>query len=218
MFEICLFSPKVRFRNHRVWKCTKWIDEGHSPITAKLFNDILKPVWKISQYPFSYERWDGIGKYRPISLMSNVYKLFAKILLETLDKNQPIEPVGCKKNYSVTDHIHTINQILGKIQRIPEAHLSNLYQIFESIWHPNYNYTWSSLKKHGVNNTYIDIIKNIYNLSKRHIKLESKRDPLPVNTGVRQGHPISPKLLNAVLEKIFKMTGTIMVSTSLAAA
>lgn len=61
---------------------------------------------------------DDIANYRPISLISNVYKIFAKLILEritqVLDENLPIEQTGFRKNYNTIDYIHTINQILEK--------------------------------------------------------------------------------------------------------
>lgn len=54
-----------------------------------------------------------------------------------------------------------------------------------------------------MDDAYIKIIKSIYKGCKSRIKLETKGDPFPINRGVRQGDPISPKLFNAVLESIF---------------
>ena len=51
-----------------------------------------------------------LGNYRPISLLSNVYKLFTKITA-ALDFNQPREQAGFRSGFSTTDHLHVVNQI-----------------------------------------------------------------------------------------------------------
>jgi transposase len=61
-----------------------------------------------------------LNNYRTISLLSNLYKLFTKILTNRLakimDQNQQPEQVGFRAKYSTVDHLHTINQIIGKTQ------------------------------------------------------------------------------------------------------
>ncbi|GBP30024.1 Putative uncharacterized transposon-derived protein F52C9.6 [Eumeta japonica] len=60
------------------------------------------------------------------------------------------------------------------------------------------------LRQQGVENTYIEIIRNIYNISVSRIRLESKGDLFPTNRAVRQRDPLSSKLFTAVLENIFR--------------
>ena len=59
-----------------------------------------------------------IKNYRPICLLSNMYKLFTKIITtrleKKLDENQPREQAGFRSKYSTTDHIHAINQLKVK--------------------------------------------------------------------------------------------------------
>ncbi|XP_012545500.1 uncharacterized protein LOC105841574 [Bombyx mori] len=60
------------------------------------------------------------------------------------------------------------------------------------------------LIEQGIQNVYINIIKKIYSKSKAGIRLESMGDVFPIERGVRQGDPLSPKLLTAVLEQMFR--------------
>ena len=59
-----------------------------------------------------------ITNYRPICLLSNMYKLFTKIITtrleKKLDENQPREQAGFRNKYSPTDHIHVINRLKEK--------------------------------------------------------------------------------------------------------
>lgn len=53
-------------------------------------------------------------------------------------------------------------------------------------------------------NTYVNVIKNIYNYSKVRVKIEFLGDSFPINKGVRQGDPLTPKLFSEVLEQMFR--------------
>ena len=59
-----------------------------------------------------------LKNYRPISLLSNLYKVFTKILTvrltKVLDENQPIEQAGFRSGYSTIDHINTSSQLKEK--------------------------------------------------------------------------------------------------------
>ena len=59
-----------------------------------------------------------LKNYRPISLLSNIYKVFTKNLtlrlMRVLHENQPIEQARFRSRYSTIDHIHTVNQLKEK--------------------------------------------------------------------------------------------------------
>lgn len=74
-------------------------------VLTEMFNkvistEIIPQQWTESNIILLYKKGDkhDIGNYRPISLMSNIYKVFAKIILKriekTLDEHQPIEQAG----------------------------------------------------------------------------------------------------------------------------
>lgn len=51
---------------------------------------------------------------------------------------------------------------------------------------------------------YITVLRNIYKNSRAKIKLEKEGEKFPIEKGVRQGDPLSPKIFTAVLESIFR--------------
>ena len=68
----------------------------------------------------------------------------------------------------------------------------------DKIQHP---FMIKTLQKAGIEGTYLNIIKAIYDKPKANIGLSGKKlKPFPLRSGTRQGCPLSPLLLNIVLE------------------
>ena len=58
-----------------------------------------------------------------------------------------------------------------------------------------------TLQKAGIEGTYLNIIKAVFDKPTANIILnDEKLKPFPLNSGTRQGCPLSPLLLNIVLE------------------
>ncbi|GBP91608.1 LINE-1 retrotransposable element ORF2 protein [Eumeta japonica] len=185
------------------------------PVLTDMFNDItntetIPQQWTKSHIILLYKKGDkyDIGNYRPISLMSNVYKIFAKIILKrierTLDENQPKEQAGFRSDYSVIDHIHVVRQILEKYNEYQLTYyiaFIDYSKAFDSLQHAK---IWEALLQQGIEHKYIRLIRIIYSRSTAIIELEKKSTPFRVEKGVRQGDPLSPKLFSAVLESVFR--------------
>lgn len=180
--------------NNEVLKQCK---EFLSPILTEMFNDILKTEiipeqWTESNITLLFKKGDKyeIGNYRPISLMANIYKIFAKILLKrierTLDEHQPIEQAGFRKNFSVIDHIHVVRQVLEKYneyQRTYYIAFVDYSKAFDSLFHEK---IWQALIEQGIEHKYIRLIKNAYSHSTARIHIEKKGEPFRVEKGVRR--------------------------------
>ena len=69
---------------------------------------------------------------------------------------------------------------------------------FDKIQHP---FMIKSLQKMGIEGTYLNIVKVIYDKSTANIILNNEKlKPFPLRSGARQGCPLSPLLFNIVLE------------------
>ena len=140
--------------------------------------------------------------------MSNLYKLFSKVLTKRLtkilDENQPPEQAGFRAGYSTADHLQILNQILEKATEFNlRVYLAFIVynKAFDSVEHTN---VFQALSTQGVGNKYISILSQIYNQNYAKIKTEREGKPFLLERGVKQGDPISPKLFTAVLEDIFR--------------
>ena len=185
------------------------------PIITDLFNDILATEtipndWTKSTITLLHKKGDkgNIGNYRPISLMSNIYKIFSKIILSriaiALDENQPKEQAGFRSKFSTVDHIHVVRQVLQKYKEYNKEYylgFVDFNKAFDTIDHSS---IWKALESQGVQAKYIRILEKIYLGSRAKVKLERTGEEFPIERGVRQGDPISPKLFSAVLEMVFR--------------
>ena len=137
-----------------------------------------------------------------------MYKLSTKIIttrLENkLDENQPREQAGFRSKYSTTDHIHAINQLKEKCREynIPLCVAFVDYEkAFDSV---QTQAILTSLQEQGIEDVYIEILKDIYTDSSVTVHLHKESEKIRIKRGVRQGDTISPKLFTATLESIFR--------------
>ena len=71
----------------------------------------IPTAWKNAKMMLIFKKGNkkDLKNYRPICLLSNIYKVFTKVLTKNL--NQPREQAGFRSRYSTTDHIHVVNQL-----------------------------------------------------------------------------------------------------------
>ncbi|KAE9414566.1 hypothetical protein Angca_005344, partial [Angiostrongylus cantonensis] len=90
---------------------------------ARLFTRYLSECkvptqWKTSKTALLFRKGDlhDIGNYRPVYLLSLVYKRFSGVILNridrTLDEGLPCEQAVFRKGFSTMDHIHTLTRLI----------------------------------------------------------------------------------------------------------
>ncbi len=76
--------------------------------------------WKLGEIILLFKKGEreDINNYRPITPSSNLNKVFMTVLknriYNTLEENHSKEEAGCRKQFSTTDNIFVINQIIEK--------------------------------------------------------------------------------------------------------
>ncbi|XP_032458647.1 ras-related protein Rab-31 isoform X2 [Phocoena sinus] len=91
--------------------------------------------------------------------------------------------------------IHHINKLKNKNHMIISI---DAEKAFDKIQHP---FMIKTLQKVGIEATYLNIIKDVYNKPTANIILNGEKlKAFPVRSGTRQGCPLSPSLFNIVLE------------------
>ena len=183
---------------------------------TNIFNNILKTKqipdsWHEAKIVILFKKGDpkDIKSYRPICLLSHSYKIFRRLLQtrieRTLDENQPREQAGFRKGYSATDHLQALNQMIEKLNEynLPLCiGFIDYEKAFDTVEHFA---IFEALRKTNVNETYINILQNIYNQATARVHLDKLvSTEFPIHRGVRQGDPLSPKLFTAVMEEVFK--------------
>ena len=98
--------------------------------------------------------------------------------------------------------IHHINKLKGKNHMII---LIDAEKDFDKIQHP---FMIKSLQKMGIEGTYFNIVKAIYDKPTANIILNSEKlKAFPLRSGTRQGCPLSPLLFNIILEVLATAIG-----------
>ena len=123
-----------------------------------------------------------------------------KTLEKTLDENQPREQAG----YSTTDHIHVVNQLKEKCRQYNISLYTGFVDYEKTIDSVQTQAVLTSLQQQGIEDMYLEILKEIYTNSSMTVHLHKESNNINIRRGVRQGDTISPKLFTAALESIFR--------------
>ena len=180
-------------------KFSRYLENRQFPVQWKESKMILLPK-KGSR--------NNIGNFRPISLLSVVYKVFTRIIVtrleSTLDREQPVTQAGFRSGFCCMDHIHTLRQVIekSKVYRIPLVLIFVDYKkAFDSV---ELNGVWNSLDEQGVDSHYIEILRSLNSNTFASIRPFERKLEVKLEKGVRQGDTISPKLFSAALESVMR--------------
>ena len=100
--------------------------------------------------------------------------------------------LNIRKSIKVIHHIHKLKDKNHMIISIDAE------KVFDKIQHP---FMIKNLQKMGIEGTYLNIIKAIYDKPTANIILNGEKlKALPLRSGIRHGCPLSPLLFNIVLE------------------
>lgn len=165
--------------------------------------------WKLSKIILIPKKGNqnNISNFRPISIISILYKIFAKIIQKrikpTIETFQTCDQAGFRKSFATTDHILVLRELMQKATDYKfEIYLGfiDFKKAFDTVSH---DYMLEALARAGLEKGYISIIKEIYNNAEALVMLETLGDKFPLQRGVKQGDPLSPDLFNCTIQNVF---------------
>lgn len=185
---------------------------------SKLFNCILStgiyPKEWLKGYLvpiFKSGSKEDPSNYRGIAVVSNLGKLFAKILNTRLEKfltdRNIIRPeqIGFCKGKRTSDHIFVLKTLIEKYTQQGNKKLFtcfiDLRKAFDTVWHDGLFY---KLRKLGISDLFYNVIKQMYNNNELSVKVDSDTvtDFFKSKIGVRQGDNLSPCLFNIFINDL----------------
>ena len=189
-------------------------------ILGAIFNKCLKEnkipaTWKQSTTILIYKKGpaDDPSNFRPIALMSCIYKLFTSILSSRVSSFAITNGLisshqkSAKPSEGCHEHTFTIQSVVADCKRNQKncffAWL-DLRNAFGSISHEA---IYTTLKHMGFPDQLIELVKDIYTDAETVVKLskDQETNPIHVNAGVKQGCPISPILFNLTTELLIRV-------------
>ena len=164
-------------------------------ITA-LFNKCLElekipKAWENAVITLLHKKGDitKLENYRPISLLSTLYKLFMRIIAKRntrkLNFYQPVEQTGFRSGYSTNDHLQVVRTLIEKCNEykigIALAFI-DCEKAFDSVE------TWpilNGLDEARVDSRYTRTIRYVYKNATSCVKLHKSTDKFKNGRGVR---------------------------------
>lgn len=193
--------------------------DPHAKALAIIYNICLKAkkipsAWKQSTTIFIPKSGDPLKpeNWRPISLSSTIYKLFACLISKRISnwmeknkllaKNQkgfrPFDG-AVENNFVLETRIQDAKRLKKELFII----LLDLKDAFGSITHPA---IFAALEAAGLGETYMTLFQDMYSgMITRLMTVEGLSEEIPVVKGVKQGCPLSGLVFNITIDPIYEV-------------
>ena len=185
----------------------------------ELFNEVcashvLPPDWRKSRLVVLFKKGDPkmAANYRPVAILSLLYKLFSRMLCarleDTIVSQQSVDQAAYRKGFSTDDHLLSLGLLL---ERCAEWNtelwlgLVDFEKAFDTVEH---SALWKALAELGVSPSYVGLLKTVYSSQAATVAAGSESRAFTLERGVKQGDPISPLLFLAVMEVLFRRLKT----------
>lgn len=180
-----------------------------------LFNKCLSEgtipsQWESAQIIIIHKKGDNtnLENYRPISLLSHIYKLYTKIITTRLTNKLEFflsrEQAGFRTKYGTNDHLLTMKLIIEKCIEYNKPLMLifiDFKKAFDTVDHQK---LLEALAECRIDYRYSSAIKYIYTTSTAYVKINNNQhtNKFKIERGLRQGDALSPKLFVTLLQSV----------------
>jgi len=210
-----LSNGKASGRDGTFSELLKHGGDGMMEALALLFDlcrreEITPKSWHLVNIIPIFKKGDKYSKsnYRGVSLLSCVYKLYARVLQRRLtsflNKHIVEEQAGFSAGKGCDDNLCIMTDVIERKVANREAlyiALVDMRAAFDTVWRDG---LWHKLEKMGVPHKLIRIIKEIYSHGKFRVVANGEEGPdvEAATAGVLQGDVLSPDLFKAFINDL----------------
>ena len=148
------------------------------------------------------------SNYRPIAILSILYKLFSRMLCarlqHTIVGQQSVDQAAYRKGFSTEDHLLSTTLLLESCAEFNVdvwLGLVDFEKAFDTVEHDT---LWDALDELGVAQPYTNLLKKLYSCQQATVVSGVESRPFDLQRGVKQGDPLSSFLFIAVMEVVFR--------------
>jgi hypothetical protein len=182
-----------------------------APELTALFNDMLQTKeiperLADSNIKLLFKKGDhkDIGNYRPIALLSSIYKTLMRLLYmrisPTLQASLDTCQAGFRRGYSTTQQIFVVTQILERSREYPMNTFMAFVDFKKAFDSPYHDVIWKTMSEYGIHSDLTTLFKALYENTTSIVNVNHTKCLIDVRRGVKQGCPHSPPIFNLVLD------------------
>ena len=202
-FQATTNNPSAERRSNIIWVLTQVFQdiEKYGVAESTDFHEgCMCPIYK-KKDP------DNVANYCPITLLNTDYKIFTKALSlklasvagEVIHEDQ----AGFIRGRSIFNQIKTTKLVTDYMERTQKAGAIvalDQEKAYDKILHP---YLWAVLEKLEIPESFIRIIKALYDNAKTRVLINGElSEPFTITRGVRQGDALSCLLFDIAIEPL----------------
>ena len=195
----------------------KELDSTNRTALLKIMNE-----WWIDADKISNDFWQArvvmlhkkgntsdLNNYRPISLLTSIYKLYAAIIKKRIE--QGVETAlhktqyGFRKDRGTADAIHVVRRIIDGIEQTGSKTILLLLDWEKAFDKVNHQALHKTLRRFSLPEVLVKQVMTIYSKPQFIVEVDGQRSKLyNQQTGIRQGCPFSPYLFLLVMTAMFE--------------
>ena len=134
--------------------------------------------------------------YRPVSILSILYKVFSRMLSERLSvilmPLQAVDQAAYRKSFSTDDHTFVVTQLVEKTRELNLPLWFVLIDFTKAFDTVDRGMLWKVLEEQGVPAHYVSLLQSLYSGQQAYVRTDVSSRRFSIFRGVRQGDPISP--------------------------